>query len=112
MSVTQPAMTSPAPAPVASVVASAPAMSVLAALMDVVPLDVLLEATGARVCEMPGDFDDQFGGGVERRGSRITLVLPAGRPGWQRDMVCRDLLARVLDVQLPGMEPTKVLAAA
>jgi hypothetical protein len=86
-------------------------MSVLAALWDAVPLDVLLKATGARLREVPDD-EGWFGGAVERKAGRILLVLPEGRPAWQRDHAARDLLARVLDVQLPGMEPTKVLAAA
>lgn len=106
MTVTQTAPPPPVTAPV-----TPPALALLAALWDSIPLDALLGAAGARLREIP-DEAEGFLGSVRKQGARIEVLVPAGRPGWQQDMAARDLLARVLDVELPGMEPTKQLAAA
>lgn len=101
-------LTQTAPAPPAT----PPALALLAALWRSAPLPVLLEAANARVLDSEIDDDHFMGSAVQRKDGRLFLVMPPGRPAAERDSIARDLMARMLHVPLPGMEPTKILAAA
>lgn len=100
--------TVPAPAAVLSVT------SLLAAVWGSVPLPVLLEAANARILDADiDDADDWFmGSAFQRKDGPLVLVMPPARPEVERDTIARDLLARMLHVQLPGQTSTKHLAVA
>ena len=87
------------------------AAALLAAVWDSVPLDVLLEAAGARVLDADIADDWFMGTAIQRKDGPLYLLMPPGRPEVERDTIVRDLMARMLGVQLPGQAPTKQLAA-